>query len=1040
MARDAKGGARPPGIYDELVTRELEAALARLPSELCVTAEVDPHHAPRAIGRLLASRIVAVLAGLRGDDRVAQQVDLANRVVELLRSVDATSVAASDRLAEPARELQAILAPAVAPAVARAPERPSIPLSSSDLLVNGPHDLNLGPEVRRELASADRVDLLCSFVKYTGFRILEHELRDLVRRRGARTLRVLTTAYMMATDRRALDALVELGAVVRVSYDTARTRLHAKAWLFHRDSGFSTACVGSSNLSASAMLDGLEWNVRLSAVDNGAILDKFASTFEQYWADPIFRAYDPDEFDAAVQRGRRFVLAPYLFLDVAPRPHQAEVLEQLAAERSRGHRRNLVVAATGTGKTIVAALDYKRLRGELPRDRLLFVAHRREILEQSLSTFRVVLRDGAFGELFVAGERPDRWEHVFASVQSLTQEMLETLPKDAFDVVIVDEFHHAAAKTYDTLLAHLEPRVLVGLTATPERADGKSILHHFDGRIASELRLWKALDQGLLCPFHYFGVGGGPDLRGVKWSRGRYDAAALSNVYTADHLFALRVIQEVHAKVTDATTMRALGFCVDVAHATFMAGAFEKAGLRAAVVSGSTPAPVRAARLAELRAGELRCLFSVDLFNEGVDLPDVDTLLFLRPTESATIFLQQLGRGLRNSDKKDCLTVLDFIGDAHRQFRFDRRYRALVGGTRRTIEQQIERGFPSLPSGCMIQLDRQAQEAVLENVRSQLGVGVRGLIDDLRGLGDVSLAAFLEHAGIDLEDLYSNGRCFTTLRRAAGFEAVTHGVAEPQFARAFARMLHLDDPFRLDGIRAMLRGAEPPAADDADPLQRALFVLLGYVRQPFSALAEAWRALWQARALREELAALLEVLDDRVRHVVHPLTGGLAAVPLWVHATYSLDEVLAAFDERTKDGGVKRIQTGVFQAAAHRTDLLFVTLEKSERDYSPTTLYKDFAISPTRFHWESQSSAHAGTPTGQRYLRSTREHAEAGAGQVLLFVRARNQDARGETTPYTLLGEVYCAAHRGARPMQIEWDLAVPMPAGMYSEMKIAAG
>ncbi len=524
-----------PGLYDAPVSRALAEALDEIAPELRVVRDVDPQHSHTSLARVVGTLVSKALAALPEDERAIHQLALANRIIDVIRagSPDA-GVDTDDGFEPPAQTLLAILKPSSGPAPPVEPARPKIALSTSDLLVNGPHDLSLGQEVRKELASADRVDLLCSFLKWSGLRVVEAELRDLCSRGR---LRVLTTAYMMATERRAVDALREMGAQVKVSYDTERTRLHAKAWLFHRETGFTTGYVGSSNLSAAAMLDGAEWNVRFSAVDNEAILDKFIATFEQYWEDPTFKPYDAEEFDSFTERAQRSALAPYLIVDIEPREHQREILEDLAAERAHGHTRNLVVAATGTGKTIVAALDYKRLKRELPRARLLFVAHRREILEQSLTTFRVALRDGAFGEAFVAGQRPDRWEHVFASVQSLNAAELEKIPADYFDVVIVDEFHHAAAMTYDRLLTRLKPQILLGLTATPERTDGSSILHWFDGRIASELRLWKALDDGLLSPFQYFGIGGAPDLSAVKWSHGRYDSSTLSNsVYTADHL------------------------------------------------------------------------------------------------------------------------------------------------------------------------------------------------------------------------------------------------------------------------------------------------------------------------------------------------------------------------------------------------------------------------------------------------------------------------------------------------------------------------
>ncbi len=493
--------------------------------------------------------------------------------------------------------------------------------------------------------------------------------------------------------------------------------------------------------------------------------------------------------------------------------------------------------------------------------------------------------------------------------------------------------------------------------------------------------------------------------------------------------------------MSDVSKMRALGFCVDVAHAEFMAAAFNRAGILSAVVSAESKSAERAACLAKLRAGELRCIFSVDLFNEGVDIPDVDTVLFLRPTESATVFLQQLGRGLRRSPDKECLTVLDFIGNANRRFRFDLRYRAIVGGTRRSVERDIEQSFPSLPSGCVIQLDKQAQEAVLDNVRKQLGSGFQGLVEDLRALHargprPVTLATFLREANVDLEDVYANGRCWTTLQHAAGVALAERGSDDDQIERGIARMLHVDDSLRLDGIRAFVKQAAAPHANPANAVQRILFMLLGYVRHPLSDLGDAWSSLWQSSALRDEIVEVLDLLDDRRRHLTLPLHGVLAAVPLRVHGTYTLDEILAGMDERNSKGGVKRIQTGVYFCSRLATDLLFVTLEKSEKHYSPTTLYNDFAISPTRFHWETQSNCHVGTDTGRRYIRATPTSAE----HVLLFVRARRTDSRGETMPYTFVGPAFHHTHRGGRPMQIEWDLQTPMPAGFYQATKIAAG
>ncbi len=391
------------------------------------------------------------------------------------------------------------------------------------------------------------------------------------------------------------------------------------------------------------------------------------------------------------------------------------MLEQLAAEREIHDRhRNLIVAATGTGKTVLAALDYRNLCAAAGgRPALLFVAHRKEILEQSLRTYREVLTDANFGELYVGGTRPDRWRHVFASVQSLNSYGVAKIAADQFEIVVIDEFHHAEAATYRAILNHLAPKELLGLTATPERADGVDVRTFFDGRTAAELRLWDALGADLLCPFHYFGLADGTDLSAIEWKRGSYDVAGLSTLYTGNDARARLVIKQLRDKVADLAAMRCLGFCVSVAHAQYMARVFVEAGIPARAVTGTTPPQEREAAIADLRSRRVNVLFAADLFNEGLDIPEVDTVLFLRPTESATIFLQQLGRGLRRATGKAVLTALDFVGHHRREFRFDARYRALTGETRRGLQRQIERGFPFLPSGCQIVLDEQAQRAVL---------------------------------------------------------------------------------------------------------------------------------------------------------------------------------------------------------------------------------------------------------------------------------------------------------------------------------------
>jgi superfamily II DNA or RNA helicase len=663
--------APPPGLYQQLLTEGLEQQLHQLQETLVATDGLDPQEAPRLLARHLAGLARIALEHLSGGATPEHQLALVNQLVGLLQSQAPRAISSGDLLHPSARLLSEIRSTAPLPGQAET-IRPLIPLADSTLLVNASGEPSVGQALIHEIPSAQRIDLLCAFIKWSGLRLLQPALSEFLQVQPRRSLRVLTTVYLGATDRRALDWLVAHGAEVRVSYDTRRTRLHAKAWLFHRPglSGAtpsSTAYIGSSNLSTAALHDGLEWNVRLSAHDNEGILAKFQAAFESYWEEGEFEPYRASEleqrrFDRAVREESAGESAadatPLSFFDIRPYAYQQEILDKLSAERSlHGRWRNLVVAATGTGKTVVAALDYARQAGP-GHPSLLFVAHRREILQQSLATFRQVLRDGSYGELLVDGQRPSQWRHVFASVQSLAGLDPADLAPDTFDVVIVDEFHHAASASYERWLAHLRPSLLLGLTATPERTGGEDILHWFDGRIAAELRLWSALEQGLLCPFHYFGLHDGTDLSRIEWRRNGYASEALSNLYTADDARLRLILRELADKVTNLDSMRALGFCVSVEHAHWMARKFVAAGLRAAALDASSPREQRAEQIRRLRSGELQILFAVDLFNEGLDIPEIDTVLFLRPTESAIVFLQQLGRGLRLCRGKSCLTVL----------------------------------------------------------------------------------------------------------------------------------------------------------------------------------------------------------------------------------------------------------------------------------------------------------------------------------------------------------------------------------------------
>lgn len=1020
-----------PGAYDQLITQEVASRLEGLPAERVLREVLEEDDAPQVLARHLQFLIRRAISSVSEKDDNLARIRMSNQIVRALAALTDGVVTDDDLIAEESEPLLW----AIEAGDDRDYQSPSIRLSDSALLVNGRNQPSIGHELNKELTSTDDVDLLCSFVMNTGLNVLEKNLAAVVNRGGR--VRVLTTTYMGATQKKALDRLVQLGADVRVSYDGTTTRLHAKSWLLRRNSGATTAYVGSSNLSKSALTDGIEWNVRISAREQSHIIDTVSATFENYWNDPEFEPYDPardgDRLVAALElagkpQGEAITLQ-FANIEVSPRPYQQEVLDQLQSEREIHNRwQNLVVMATGTGKTIVAGLDFRRLVDSGKVKSLLFVAHRKEILEQSLVTFRTIMRNGNFGELLVDGNRPTEWKHVFASVQSIKNLDSEKFSPDAFDMIIVDEFHHAAASTYEKLLNYYQPKVLLGLTATPERTDGQSILHWFENGISAELRLWEAIDRQILSPFQYFGIHDNVDLEaaGITWRRGfGYDTTELSNVYTGNDARVALVLEQMDHYVDDLGGMKAIGFCVSIEHAEYMAKKFNLAGVPSRAVTSAVSSDERRQILSEFRAGSVKAIFAVDIFNEGVDIPDVNTLLMLRPTESATVFIQQLGRGLRKSASKNCLTVLDFVGNQNKNFRFDMKYSRLLGLGRRKLADAVENGFPYLPTGCHFELDKVSREQVLENLRTLLKFNKGYFMNDIRNMGDKSLSDYIEAADVELSDLYRNGRSFTLLKQMVFEPDRPIDPIDADISKAIGRALHIDDAER---IAAYANFVSTGKVSPDDPYS----MMFGYLLFNSSVTKENIQSKIdevRSSAVFDEFGEILKILDKK-RSRVTP-GRGLDDVPLEVHATYSRAEILAGFGVSFTGADV----SGVRYVEDKKADLAFVTLNKSELHFSPTTMYADTAISSRVFQWESQSATAESGKVGQRYIN----HQSLGS-TFHLFVRDYKIDPEsGVTMPYLYLGPANYMEHTGSKPMRIRWHLEREIPADILAKSKVIA-
>ena len=1034
-----------PGLYEQVINQKLDSELSEISEGRQSTAPIDKAEASKVLAQYLSEVVQQGLDNVadNGGD-LSAQIALTNQIVSLIQNITKEADFASMGVAQRAEQLLALLREndprLVLGKTASDVERPETSVAQSSLFTGAIHEPQMFSELKKEIGSADQIDMLVSFIKWSGLRLIMDELREFTQNGGQ--LRIITTSYMGATDIKAIEELSKLlNTEIKVSYDTKRTRLHAKTYVFYRDTGFTTAYVGSSNLSNAAISSGLEWNVKVTAKDLPSTIQKITATFDSYWNSSEFEFYKEDERERLYRalKAERMMgdgSSRAFVFDIHPYPYQQEILDKLHAEREvRGLNRNLVVAATGTGKTVISAFDYRRFCKANPgqRNRLLFVAHREEILKQSRDTFRGVLKDPNFGELFVGGYRPERLDHLFVSVQTVnSQALYDNLPADYYDYVIVDEFHHAAAPTYQKLLNHFQPKILLGLTATPERMDGKSILDYFGGRTAAEIRLPEAIDRKLLCPFQYFGVADTVDLTDLRWVRGGYDKSQLSNLYSLNRSIAERradhIIRSLDKYVTDMDAVKGLGFCVSIEHAKFMAEYFNSAGIPSISLVGQSADEERWTAKTRLVDGEIRFIFVVDIYNEGVDIPEVNTVLFLRPTESLTIFLQQLGRGLRLSDGKECLTVLDFIGQANRKYNFEEKFEALLANTKHSVQHELKNGFVSVPKGCYIQLEKKTAKAILDNIKSSFNVK-SGLVSRIATFEEdsglpLTLANFAKYYRLDIRTIYSK-HSFSRLCVAAGVKEDFAESVETVLTKALGRLTAIDSRRWIRFLLEILPKLDDTHFDRLTPMEQRMLQMF-YITV-WGKSAPAWDdeevldnlyALADSPVMLAELMELLRYKLDRIDFIDAPVNLSFDC-PLDLHCTYTRDQLLVAMDFMNPNS----VREGVKWLPEKQIDVLFVTLNKSDKDYSPTTMYNDYSINETLFHWQSQSTTTDTGSVGQRYIN----HRKRGS-KVLLFVREFKSDIVG-AAPYTFLGTANYVKHHGSRPMNITWKLDRPIPA-----------
>lgn len=1036
------------GIYEGIITQLISTKLSALDKGKYYIKEVtlDKAEASSVLSQHLAKSIKYAFSIIKGENVLEIQIEIANKIIKFLKEELKREEFDDDLINVEGKILKAVFSKIdahFADLDLHLKEiTPYTRLIHSELFTGGNQELSLASELRKEILSANSIDLLVSFIKLKGFNVLAGELKEFTDRGGK--LRVITTTYMGASDHKAIINLSKLvNTEVKISYNTGNERLHAKAYLFKRNTGFDTAYIGSSNFSRTALTDGLEWNIKITNNEVSHLIEKFKNTFDAYWESKEFELFDEeihkDKLSNALKLGKKSKEQSnsVAYFDVEIRPYQKEILEKLEVERSIHNRhKNLLVAATGTGKTVISAFDYKAFKQKNKSSKLLFIAHRKEILTQARATFQGILKDNNFGELWVDGEIPNNYEYVFASVQSLNNKIKEiTLSSDYYDFIIIDEVHHLIANSYRPIINYFKPKILLGLTATPERMDGGDILEDFCNRIAAEIRLPEALNNKHLCPFQYFGISDSIDLTNVRWEKGRYVASELSNLYTANDRRVNEIIYSLDKYTKDIHDVRALGFCATIEHAKFMAEKFCLANLQAAYLTSSNT-DERDTLRQKLTKKEINYLFVVDIYNEGVDIPEIDTVLFLRPTESLTIFLQQLGRGLRFADGKECLTVLDFVGNARPEYNFENKFRALIGKTSTTVKKEVEDNFPHLPLGCSIILEQKAKETILRNIALATQLNRNQIIQKIKNFKDqttlpLTLRNFIEFNNIPIQTIYKKVS-WKRLCQLAGILEDFEIRNEQEIVSAISnKWLSTKSSSYFNFLLKIAKQKFVVDLKDLMEDEITMLLMLYYdVWQntgKFKSLEESIKEIGKNEILVEEIIEVLEILNDRVDFKELDVKLPFSQ-PLKLHARYTRDQILTAF-KLSNFSHKSSNREGVAENKNLNVELLFIDLIKSEEDFSPTTMYNDYAVSDFLFHWQSQNAARPDKGKGLSYI----QHKETGK-LILLFVREKANDEYGNTMGYVFLGEGNYKDSYGAKPMSINWELNEPIPSYLWKE------
>lgn len=902
--------------------------------------------------------------------------------------------------------------------------------------------------LKEELNSCDSFCFIVSFIKFSGIQLLINTLDEL-KNRGIKG-RIITSVYLNITDPKALRKLMEYDNVEIKVYTNTRESFHTKAYLFHRKE-YSSCIIGSSNLSQSALYSGEEWNVRLVKDNYLDIFDQSCEQFEKIW--------DSNE---AVELNSRFIdmyeefksntgnIETFDFKKeennkeiFRPNKMQSELLEKLKLTRQFGNKKGLIVAATGTGKTYLAAMDILHVK---PAS-FLFIAHREELINNAFNVFSKILPHDISEYGFLTGsEKNYNKKFMFSTIQSLYKNT-EYFSKQAFDYIIIDEFHHSKASTYETVLNYFEPSFLLGLTATPERMDGKDILELCDYNLIGEMGLREALEYDLLSPFHYFGlIDNTVDYKEIPFSNGRYDDRILG-----EKLSIPKRVEFIHSKIEkigfDGDKVKAIAFCANIKHAEYMKEQFKLKGYTTESITARDNQQNRREITDNFQNGNIEILCVVDIFNEGIDIPDVNLLLFLRPTMSSTIFIQQLGRGLRKVKNKDFVTILDFIGNHKKDYIITQAFSENTLSEKDRLLTEIKNQFSDIPGASYIELDRICQDRIISKIENYNSLSKDNIV-----------AEYLEFKNefgreLDIIDFKDNIELFLRLKNKFGsfvkaqkliekLDYYFHNDEEEIFG-ILEKNFSINYPYEVLIIWLLSETGTISPKDVISKFESVFLIKINKKLQ-YHLIIRAMRELSEndlfifnsltntislkttdfTKFFKKRLIGLIElfILNFKKKIDINEFNNNI----LVKYNDYSRIELQILLDSNAQKGSWR---AGYSVSREHIC--LFITLNKS-LVLKEELKYDNYFHRQDIVQWISQNKTSHDSKVGRMYV----EHKDLNM-KVHIFIRKDPVLENGAAAPFSYLGEAEYHTSHGDKPMYMLWKLEHPVPNELFIDFTI---